>query len=367
MSELENNLKAKIAGLKEQQFRRQYDITMGVDGEAFEMKTPREPNMELSGRNRGRRVAPGYEYSMDELQAAMDASNTENMIGYSIFDNVLRRTGNPRTATQAMNVASMTPFVGTAMGLEDSYDAARSMPDAYAMGGVPGVLSSFGTIGIGVGDAALSMAPFAAPVVKGTARGAANVARPLFEKLSNIISKPDNAPQTSMDFGFDDYLNLVNPGQKMIDENVRPNLRMGDMYGMLPRNAELVGANDQVKFFRGPDGSYYATAFNPDLNEEDVVGFIKNYGNETELAVVSEMQNKGIGGELQYLFRRENLDAPSGGLTEAGARSLERTYDRLFDEGSFEGFQGAGQPAAQATRPVFAELEKYFRREGKMQ
>ena len=45
------------------------------------------------------------------------------------------------------------------------------------------------------------------------------------------------------------------------------------------------------------------------------------------------MQGQGIGGELQYLFRSENPDAPTGGLTEAGERSLERTYDRLFDEG----------------------------------
>ena len=185
MSELENNLKAKIAGLKEQQFRRQYDITMGVDGEAFEMNTPREPNMELSGRNRGRRVAPGYEYSMDELQAAMDASNTENMIGFNIFDEVLRRTGNPRMATQAMNVASMTPGVGTAMGLEDAYDAAKDMPDAYAMNGIPGVLGALGTIGVGVGDAALSMAPFAKPVVK----GAAQATRPVFAELEKYFRR----------------------------------------------------------------------------------------------------------------------------------------------------------------------------------
>ena len=58
MSELESSLKAKIANLQEQKIRRQYDNTMGVAGEAFEMKTPREPNMELSGRNRGRGVAP---------------------------------------------------------------------------------------------------------------------------------------------------------------------------------------------------------------------------------------------------------------------------------------------------------------------
>ena len=114
MSELESSLKAKIANLQEQKIRRQYDNTMGVAGEAFEMNTPRELNMELSGRNRGRAVAPGYRYSTDELQAAMDASNTENMIGYSIFDEVLRRTGNPRLATQALNVAGFMPGVGTA-------------------------------------------------------------------------------------------------------------------------------------------------------------------------------------------------------------------------------------------------------------
>ena len=189
MSELENNLKAKIAGLQDQRIRRQYDNTMGVAGEAFEMNTPREPNMELSGRNRGRAVAPGYRYSTDELQAAMDASNTENMIGYSIFDEVLRRTGNPRLATQALNVAGFMPGVGTAMGVEDAYDAARAIPDAYAMNGMPGVLGKVGQVALGAGDAALTLAPFAKPVIKGAATGAANVARPVFEELEKYFRR----------------------------------------------------------------------------------------------------------------------------------------------------------------------------------
>ena len=189
MSELENNLKAKIANLHEQKFRRQYDNVMGVEGEAFEMNTPRELNMELSGRNRGRAVAPGYKYSTDQLQAAMDASNTENMIGYSIFDEVLRRTGNPQMATQAMNAAAFVPGLGTAMGLEDAYDAARNIPDAYAMNGVPGVLGQVGQIALGAGDAALSLAPFAKPVVKGVATGAANVARPVFKELEQYFRR----------------------------------------------------------------------------------------------------------------------------------------------------------------------------------
>ena len=189
MSELENNLKAKIAGLKEQQFRRSYDNTMGVDGEAFEIKPPREPNMELSGRNRGRGVSPGYKFSQEELQKAMDASNTDNMIGYNIFDFVLQNTGNPRVARQVMNVAGFMPGVGTAMGVEDAYDAARNIPDAYAMNGVPGVLGQLGSVALGAGDAALSLAPFAKPVVKGAATGAANVARPLFRELEQYFRR----------------------------------------------------------------------------------------------------------------------------------------------------------------------------------
>ena len=189
MSELESSLKAKIANLQEQKFRRQYDNTMGLAGEAFEMNTPRELNMELSGRNRGRAVAPGYRYSTDELQAAMDASNTENMIGYSIFDEVLRRTGNPRLATQAMNAAAFMPGVGTAMGAEDAYDAARNIPDAYAMNGIPGVLGQVGQVALGAGDAALSLAPFAKPVIKGAATGAANVARPVFKELEQYFRR----------------------------------------------------------------------------------------------------------------------------------------------------------------------------------
>ena len=189
MSELENNLKAKIANLQEQKFRRSYDNVMGVDGEAFEMIAPQEANTELSGRNRGRNVDPRYKFSQEELQKAMDASNTDNMIGYNIFDFVLQNTGNPRVARQVMNVAGFMPGVGTAMGIEDAYDAARNIPDAYAMNGVPGVLGQLGNVALGAGDAALSLAPFAKPVVKGAVRGAANVARPVFRELEQYFRR----------------------------------------------------------------------------------------------------------------------------------------------------------------------------------
>ena len=133
--------------------------------------------------------------------------------------------------------------------------------------------------------------------------------------------------------GFEGYLSRVNPSGKRIAAEDRPNLMMGDMYGMLPRNSDVIGEKGGVTFYRSPDGDYYATAYNPDVGEQDVVGYITDRGDSTELQVVAEMQGQGIGGELQYLFRSENPDAPTGGLTEAGERSLERTYDRMFDEG----------------------------------
>jgi hypothetical protein len=133
--------------------------------------------------------------------------------------------------------------------------------------------------------------------------------------------------------GFEGYLSRVNPSGKRIAAEDRPNLMMGDMYGMLPRGSDIIGEKGDVTFYRSPDGDYYATAYNPDVGEQDVVGYIMGRGDSTELQVVSEMQGQGIGGELQYLFRSENPDAPTGGLTEAGERALERTYDRLFDAG----------------------------------
>ena len=139
---------------------------------------------------------------------------------------------------------------------------------------------------------------------------------------------------TEVDAGFEEYRQRVDPDGRIIPAEDRPNLRMGDMYGMLPKNAEVVKElDDGVTLHRGANGDYYATAYNPDVGEQDVVGFIQGRDNGTELAVVQEMQGRGIGSELQYLFRSENPSAPTGGLTEAGARRLEGTYDRLDAEG----------------------------------
>ena len=132
---------------------------------------------------------------------------------------------------------------------------------------------------------------------------------------------------------FDEYLNKVNPDNKYIPEENRPNLQMGDMYGMLPKDAELVSEFGEASIYRGGDGNFFATAHNKDLGEQDVVGYISKGNNETDLMVVDQMQGKGIGSELQRYYRSENPYAPTGGLTEAGKASLEKTYKRLLDDG----------------------------------
>ena len=153
-------------------------------------------------------------------------------------------------------------------------------------------------------------------------------------RFADQLNQPDPVPTMySGPSGFADYLKRVNPRGVRVAAEERPNLMMGDMYGMLPPNAKRVGKQDDITFYRGQDGDFYATAFNPDVGEQDVVGYIMPRGDMTELAVVSEMQGKGVGGELQYLFRKENPDAPTGGLTEAGEKTLRKTYERLSSEG----------------------------------
>ena len=138
-------------------------------------------------------------------------------------------------------------------------------------------------------------------------------------------------PQTGSD--FQDYAEKVNPNNVRVKPEQRPNLLMGDMNGMLPKNSELISKQGDVSYYKGSDGNFYATSYNPDIQDQDVVGYISGGSNSTDLSVVKEMQGQGIGGELQYLYRKQNPYAETGGLTEAGEKSLEKTYERLVDEG----------------------------------
>ena len=143
----------------------------------------------------------------------------------------------------------------------------------------------------------------------------------------------------------DEYIRSINPEGVRIAPNDRPNLAMGDMYGMAPRNATEIMRQDLpsggvVRYVQGDDG-VYALGYNPDLGEEDVIGYMLGRGDGTELSVVNEMQGQGIGGNLSYLYRSQNPMAPSGGLTEAGEAAARSAYRRMLSDRSRPDFDSA--------------------------
>lgn len=135
----------------------------------------------------------------------------------------------------------------------------------------------------------------------------------------------------------DAYIKRITGKDGRIPSEARPNLSMGDMYGMAPKNGRTVSTKTDpvlgtIRFLE-KDGNVYALATNPDLGEIDVVGYSIQRGDGTELAVVQEAQGRGIGEELSYQYRKLNPYAPSGGMTEAGERTVRKAYRRLAAEG----------------------------------
>jgi len=232
-----------------------------------------------------------------------------------------------------------------------------------ALGGVLGALenpkaSYDGTLpqadydGAAMASASLPMV--AGGVVAGRLPDGAVAANNISElrRLANIQRfgyDPEEQPAPTSG-GFDAYLSTVNPSGKRIQSENRPNLRMGDMYGMLPKSAQKVSSVDDVDIMRDGD-DFYAVAYNPDVGEMDVVGYAQRGEGETDLMVVQEMQGKGVGGELQYQYRSANPTAPTGGLTEAGEGLLRNTYSRLRDDGTVNAnaSKSAGLLAANAS------------------
>jgi len=134
----------------------------------------------------------------------------------------------------------------------------------------------------------------------------------------------------------DAYIEAINPGLKRIAESDRPNLGMGDMYGMAPKSAKKIKSIQADNFgkvdFVSDGENVYALGFNPDLGEIDVLGYAMKRGDDTtELAVANELQGLGIGSELSYLYRSMNPLAKSGGLTEKGERAARRSYRRMME------------------------------------
>ena len=138
--------------------------------------------------------AGDYVYGAEELQKAMDNRNTDNRINASIFDYVFEKTGNPNMARHAVNTANFTPGVGTAMGLEDAYQAGKNIPDGYREGDRMDMAKNSGLVALGLGDAALvrellRMEPGAAAIVdaeKQTARLLADTALCEYQGSDNV-------------------------------------------------------------------------------------------------------------------------------------------------------------------------------------
>jgi GNAT superfamily N-acetyltransferase len=132
----------------------------------------------------------------------------------------------------------------------------------------------------------------------------------------------------------DEYIKAINPTGTRIPSSERPNLGMGDMYGMLPKEAQKVAEKEYPQFgkvkYMSSNGDVYAVGFNPDVGEEDVLGYAMSRGDGTELALANELQGLGIGSDLSYLYRSKNPFAPSGGLTEAGEKAARKAYKRMM-------------------------------------
>lgn len=138
----------------------------------------------------------------------------------------------------------------------------------------------------------------------------------------------------------DEYIKKINPDNKIVPDRDRPNLGPGDMYGLKPRGSKLLLVKEypkigRVSFFLHKT-DIYATAFNPDLGEEDVIGYSVLTDRENDLHIVDTVKGLGIGDEINYQFRKRNPFAPTGGLTKAGEATMRKAYRRLVKENIIE-------------------------------
>ena len=164
--------------------------------------------------------------------------------------------------------------------------------------------------------------------------------------IGDVAAKGAKSALRRLNITEDEYIQAINPQGTRIAPEARPNLGMGDMYGMAPRNASEImtqelPSGEVIRYVQGDDG-VYALGYNPDLGEEDVVGYMLGGGDGSELAVVDQMQGQGIGGNLSYLYRSQNPMAQSGGFTEAGEAAARKTYRRINEADRMQRAQDLG-------------------------
>ena len=316
----------------------------------------------------------------DELMRAYRAQNS--------LSGLLDRYG--EEGLEGKNVSTFFPVAGpSGMSIFDALKSGQLQTRfkdyaSDALGGVLGALENpraayqgtlpqadYDSAAMGTGGLAMGGGGVVAGRLPDGAVAANNISE--LRRLANIQRfghDPEEQPAPTSG-GFDAYLSTVNPSGKRIQSENRPNLRMGDMYGMLPKSAQKVSSVGDVDIMRDGD-DFYAVAYNPDVGEMDVVGYAQRGEGETDLMVVQEMQGKGVGGELQYQYRSANPTAPTGGLTEAGEGLLRNTYGRLRDDGTVNanasksaGLLAAGLPDPRNAGEAMAQRILEMRAAGK--
>lgn len=203
----EERIRNKVAGLKQNQaerqsdsMRKQFDISVGMNGEAYKTQ---QAGYAFDDQNRAYHKPGEYVYSDADLQRAMDARQSESVLSNEIFDQVLRRTGSPRMAADAVAAANFTPGVGTVIGGQETWAALKDIPDGYREGNYGDMAANAGRVGMGVMDMALSMAPAAKTLFKG-ARALPKMARNVGEATSRGM------------YALDD---MMAPAPRPVDQN----------------------------------------------------------------------------------------------------------------------------------------------------
>jgi len=126
---------------------------------------------------------------------------------------------------------------------------------------------------------------------------------------------------------WEEYYDMMNPNNKLIDKGVRPNLYVADMEGMfgsveIYRNYYL-SSGERLAIKKCDEGVWGEI-------DDQVVGFATVLNeNEVDLTVAVEYQKKGIGTKLLLEFRKDHPFVLSGGYTEDGLSAEKKVFKYL--------------------------------------
>lgn len=133
-------------------------------------------------------------------------------------------------------------------------------------------------------------------------------------------------------FDEDAYIKLINPtGERVViaDTGEMSVIRTVDdinEHTDVPMGAEKFDEIDGIEYYRW-ENNFYAY----EKEEGFLVGYQRRNEDGTELLVAEEYRGRGIGSELNFMYRSQDPKAPSGGLTEAGEAVARKTFQRFND------------------------------------